>query len=182
MVDKDILFTEAMTLFTERGVKMTMDELAGRLHVSKRTLYETVSSKEELASFVIGHYFDIVEEKQRPIREDDSIDTYEKLRLLLTTTPTMPFSSFKINEFAVVYPKAYALLDEKLSTGWDNIFNVIEQGISEGIFRPIDKDFFAAVYTSCIEGLTMGYLDKSGMSFNDMQDMLVKLLLDGITA
>ena len=33
MIDKDILFTETMALFAERGVKMTMDELAARLRV-----------------------------------------------------------------------------------------------------------------------------------------------------
>lgn len=180
MVDKDILFGEALALFAERGVKLTMDELAGRLRISKRTLYETVGSKEELACFAVTHYFDIVEEKQRPIREDASLDAVEKLRLLLMTAPSMPISTFKLKEFRVSYPKAYALLNEKLTTGWENTFAVMDEGIRAGQLRDVDKPFFAQVYAAAIEGLTMEYGVNFGMSFPEMLKKLVNLLIDGL--
>ena len=180
MIDKDILFTEAMALFAERGVKMTMDELAGRMRVSKRTLYETVGSKEELAMFGVRRYFEIVEERQQPIRADDSLSATEKLRRLLTTTPVMPMSAFKLNEFRVTYPRAYALLNEKLTTGWDKTFAVMDEGVRAGELRETDKLFFAQVYAAAIEGLTMEYSAASGMGFNEMQKKLVDLLIDGL--
>ena len=48
MTTEEKLFETTFALYQEQGVKFTMDELALRLGISKKTLYELVRSKEEL--------------------------------------------------------------------------------------------------------------------------------------
>ena len=60
-------------IFREKGVKFTMDDLANRLGVSKRTLYENIDSKETLLNLLVDEVFDSVTEKGKEVINDDSI-------------------------------------------------------------------------------------------------------------
>ena len=54
-------------IFREKGVKFTMDDLANRLGVSKRTLYENIDSKETLLNLLVDEVFDSVTEKGKEV-------------------------------------------------------------------------------------------------------------------
>ena len=75
-------------IFREKGVKFTMDDLANRLGVSKRTLYENIDSKETLLNLLVDEVFDSVTEKGKEVINDDSIGDLEKLKRVLTILPT----------------------------------------------------------------------------------------------
>jgi AcrR family transcriptional regulator len=182
MLDKDELFYRALELFTDKGTKFTMDELAKSLGISKRTLYENVRSKEDLSVFVVERYFEIVEERQRPVREDASLEPVEKLRRLLTTTPTMPRALLRMDSFRVEYRRAYALLDARLTEGWENTFRVMDEAVAAGKLRPFDKELFARLYASGIEGIITDFGSSGSATFNEMQSKFVDILLFGITA
>lgn len=62
------------------GIKFTMDDLAKRLGVSKRTLYENFSSKLEILEEIIALTFSEHEERSRSIREDKTLSLEEKIR------------------------------------------------------------------------------------------------------
>ena len=49
-------------IFKEKGVKFTMDDIATKLGVSKRTLYENVDSKECLLNLIVDTVFDSIAE------------------------------------------------------------------------------------------------------------------------
>jgi AcrR family transcriptional regulator len=182
MLDRDGMFYGALDLFTEKGTRFTMDELSKKLGISKRTLYENIRSKEDLSIFVVERYFEIVEERQRPIREDVSLPPEEKLRLLLTTTPPMPLTQLRMDAFRTEYPRAYALLDEKLTTGWERTFSVMDDGVAAGVFRNFDRELFARVYAAAIERLVTDQRAGGSKSFNETQQAMVDILLFGITA
>ena len=44
------IINSTIDIFREKGVKFTMDDIANKLGVSKRTLYENINSKEVLLS------------------------------------------------------------------------------------------------------------------------------------
>jgi AcrR family transcriptional regulator len=182
MIDKDALFYSALELFSEKEMKFTMDELAKHLHISKRTLYENIHSKEDLCLFAVERYFALVEEKQKPIREDVSLDPVEKVRRLLTATPTMPLSRLRMGASRLEYPKAYALLDEKLNTGWEKTFRIMDEGVAAGKLKPYDKKLFARVYASGIEGILTDCGVAGSAAFVEMQSRFVDLLLFGLAA
>ena len=96
-------------IFREKGVKFTMDDLANRLGVSKRTLYENIDSKETLLNLLVDEVFDSVTEKGKEVINDDSIGDLEKLKRVLTILPTSydTIDYTKIHEVKKFYPKIY---------------------------------------------------------------------------
>jgi TetR/AcrR family transcriptional regulator, cholesterol catabolism regulator len=59
---KDRIVEEAAKLFKAFGIKsVTMDQLAGQLGISKRTIYEVFSDKDELLTSVLG----LIADRQR---------------------------------------------------------------------------------------------------------------------
>jgi AcrR family transcriptional regulator len=123
-----------------KGTKFTMDELAKSLGISKRTLYENIRSKEDLSIFVVERYFEIVEERQRPIREDASLEPVEKLRRLLTTTPTMPLTLLSMDAFRTEY-QGLCPAGRKTDQGWENTFSVMDEAVAAGVFAPSTRSF-----------------------------------------
>lgn len=69
----DKILKTAEKVITRRGTKFTMDELAAALNMSKRTLYEQFTSKEELIETIFWVRMDRWEEYHRQLREDSEI-------------------------------------------------------------------------------------------------------------
>ena len=82
------IITATIDIFREKGVKFTMDDIANKLGVSKRTLYENINSKEILLSLLVDEVFDSIKHQGQEIIEDNSIDDLDKLKRLLTVIPT----------------------------------------------------------------------------------------------
>ena len=68
-----------------------MGDLAARLGISKKTLYEQVHSKDELVSQVTEHYFVAVARDQVALRANNTIPPLEKVELILCVVPQLPF-------------------------------------------------------------------------------------------
>ena len=108
-------------IFREKGVKFTMDDLANRLGVSKRTLYENIDSKETLLNLLVDEVFDSVTEKGKEVINDDSIGDLEKLKGVLTILPTSydTIDYTKIHEVKKFYPKIYEKIIYRLDLTWE---------------------------------------------------------------
>ena len=180
MITKNQLCIEAMNLYWESGIKFTMDELATRLCISKKTLYEMVRSKEELFIQVIEQYFEGVADLQNVIHLDTSLTSVEKIKKLLCATPDFPMRKYHLHELKMNYPAAYKMLDDKLRHGWERTISVIDQARSEGRVREIDTALFSKVYAAAIEEVIMGNDIDSTLSFRQKQEQVVDLLLFGI--
>lgn len=181
VIDPDELFEAASELYAAKGMKFTMDELSQKLRCSKRTLYETIESKEQLSIFAIERYFETVAAEQEPIRNDDSLCPVEKLRRVLATTPDQAFIPANLGELYRSQPEAAALLDKKLREGWDRTFAIIDEGVEAGVIRPVNKRLFAAVFGASILAITSGDANFGDETFQEVQHELVDLLIDGIT-
>jgi AcrR family transcriptional regulator len=180
MIDRPQLFTEAMALYWERGIKFTMDELATRLCISKKTLYEMVRSKEDLVVQVIEFYFDGVADLQRAIHSDTSLSAVEKLRRLLCATPDFPIRKYHLHELKMNFPSAYKVLDDKLRLGWDQTLSVVNQAKAEGTIKEIDNHLFSKIYASAIEEIILENDIDSHLTFRQQQEQIVDMLLFGI--
>ena len=69
-----------INIFKEKGVKFTMDDIATKLGVSKRTLYENVDSKECLLNLIVDTVFDSIAEESKQIINDQNIDDIERVK------------------------------------------------------------------------------------------------------
>ena len=180
MTTEEKLFETTFALYQEQGVKFTMDELALRLGISKKTLYELVRSKEELVGRALMYYFDAVEREQRGIREDQSLTALEKTQRLLCAVPQKPLQLYRIRELRRAFPQAYLQLTVWLETGWENTFAIMDEGVAEGTLAPFDHALFAKIYAFVIEGMMLEREQHTTADFVEEQKHTVRLLLCGV--
>jgi AcrR family transcriptional regulator len=180
MIEQSQLFTEAMNLYGDRGVKFTMDELASRLCISKKTLYEMVRSKEDLFIQVIEFYFQGVADLQNTIHSDSNLSAIDKLKKLLCATPDFVIRKVHLHELKMNYPDAFKILDDKLRHGWDKTLYVLDQAKAEGMVREIDNHLFSKIYASAIEEVILSNDNETLLTFRQQQQQIVDLLLFGI--
>lgn len=58
-----------------------------QLAVSKRTIYEYFSSKDEIVDEIIRNIIESIQEKEKNIAEDDTLQTVGKIRCILICIP-----------------------------------------------------------------------------------------------
>ncbi len=180
MTTTEELFREAMNLYYEKGGKFTMDELAARLGISKKTLYELVRSKEELAVQLVEYYFAGVNELQNAVHSDGSLNPVEKLKKLLCATPDLPMRKYHLQELKLSFPAAYRLLDEHLRQGWERTLAVMDEARAAGMIKDIDHALFSKIYAASIEDMLMDNDVNTDLTFRQKQEQLVEILLFGI--
>ncbi len=180
MINLSQLYAEAMNLYWEQGLKFTMDELASRLCISKKTLYEMVHSKEDLIVQVIEFYFDGVAQLQNTIHSDMSLSAVEKLKKLLCATPDFVVRKVHLHELKMNYPATFKILDDKLRLGWDKTLSVIDQARAEGSIKEFNNQLFSKIYASAIEEIILGNDAEIPLTFRQQQEQMVDMLLFGI--
>lgn len=171
------------TVFNQKGMKFTMDDLAKELTMSKKTIYSIFRDKEALLYAMVDYAFDNIKECEKQVFCDDSLDTVEKLRKMLGVLP----DSYKEIDFRQLfslrskYPKIYEKIEERLESGWDSTIALLERGVKEGVLRPVNVVIFKATFEAAIEQFFgRDLLISHDISYSDALDELVSLLFDGI--
>ena len=59
--------------FNQKGLKFTMDDLAGILGMSKKTIYTVFSDKTSLFLSMVDYLFDTIKESERAILENEAL-------------------------------------------------------------------------------------------------------------
>ncbi len=180
MTNEIDLYRETFALYQEQGAKFTMDELALRLAISKKTLYEMVRSKDELVDRALTFYFDAVEQEQTSIRSDSSLNALERVERLLCVVPEMPFHEYRMRELKRAFPEAYRRMTDWLETGWGNTFSVMQIAITEGFLEPFDRELFSRIYAYAMERLMLESEQMKTADFADLQKRAVRMLLCGV--
>jgi AcrR family transcriptional regulator len=180
MIKDELLFQETFSLYQERGVKFSMDELAKRLAISKKTLYEIVSSKAELIELCLARYFEAVARGQSAIREDAGLSALQKVEQLLCVVPQMPFRDYRIRELRIAFPQAYLQLTAWLETGWERTFAVMDEAVEAGELMAFDHALFAKIYAYIVEGMVQEREQRTSADFAEEQRRAVRMLLCGI--
>ena len=180
MTTEEKLYEATFALYQENGVKFTMDELANRLGISKKTLYELVRSKEELVERAVAFYFDAVEREQRAIREDGTLTALQKTERLLCVVPQMPFRDYRIRELRRSFPQVFQQVTAWLETGWERTFAIMDEAVASGALMPFDHTLFAKIYAYVIEGMMLEREARTTADFADEQRRAVRMLLTGV--
>ncbi|MEN6593984.1 MAG: TetR/AcrR family transcriptional regulator [Clostridiaceae bacterium] len=180
MTSEQQLYLETFALYQECGAKFTMDELASRLSISKKTLYELVRSKEDLVQKALLYYFDLVAADQDAIRADASKNALQKLERLLCVVPRLPLKDYRMKELKNCFPAAYQLLSRWLETGWEKTFAVLDAAKAEGFVESIDNVLFSKLYAYSMEGLMLERDSMSTADFIVIQQRAVAMLLRGV--
>jgi AcrR family transcriptional regulator len=144
-------------LFLNLGFKsVTMDEIASKMGVSKKTIYKFFKNKTELVAAVTDFIFDticcgidgICDKKLNPIEEIFSI----KRMVMEHLKDEKSSPQYQLQKY---YPQIYASLKQKqFQVMQETIKNNLERGVNLGLFREkINIDFISRIYLHGMIGI-----------------------------
>ena len=170
-------------LFLAEGfAHFTLDDLAGRLHCSKSTLYTLAGSKEQLAVRVVAHYFkSATEDIER--RAEVADDPREKVRAYLDAAAEAlrPASREFINDMAANLATR-ATYEANARAAADRLRGFIAEGVQQGVFREVHAGFVGEMVGRTIAGIQRGEIgERTGLSDAAAFSALSQFLLGGLT-
>ena len=180
---KERILEAVIEEFNEKGIKFTMDDVARRLGISKRTLYSVIREKETLFIEAVDYVFAGIKQAEQEILEDVSLDTMEKIKRTLIAMPqkyqTIDFG--KMSEAKEKYPQIYKKIEDRLETGWEGVCQLLEQAMTEGCIRPISIPVFQAMFTGTIEYyLSRSVLADSQIGYEEALEQMLDILIYGV--
>lgn len=169
--------------FNEKGLKITMDDLAKRLGMSKKTLYLEFNSKEDLLLEVIERFFDEVKKREKIIIEDTSMDSVEKIRRIIIDLPQYykNIDFRKLYNLEEKYPKIHAKLMENIEENWMNTIELFNEAISQEIIRPVNLVVLKAMICSSIKAFSeTDVLIEKEVTYREALEEMINIIIEGI--
>ena len=185
MSAKERIIEESTNLFVQYGVKsVRMDDIASRLGISKRTIYELFGDRESLIITCVRHFY----ARQAAIHESrvaQARNVIEEFVLLLDDWESMVTTNLNfMNDLERFYPAIYGKVkDERNREGRDRLKKKLGQGISEGLFfRGINLDFAAAALIASVSTVftTPSAYDSTNVPISDAFKYITMCFFRGI--
>lgn len=169
--------------FNRKGLKFTMDDIAGQLGMSKKTIYTVFRDKETMFFAMVDYMFDSIKESERQVLRDESFTTVEKIRRVLGVLPEC-YKDIDFRQLYLLrdkYPKIYKRVEERLESGWETIIGLMEQGMEEGVIKRVDIPIVKLMLEAAIEQFFQrDILIRNQISYAQALDEVVEILVNGI--
>lgn len=180
------IMVEARELFFRYGFsKVTMDEAADKLGMSKKTLYKYFPSKEDLLGAVTTDHLKECDDQLRDICNRKGAGPLEKFRSLMdyVADEYAKMSDSLVHDLQRSAPEIWKQVEE---TRRDHIFTefgaLLKEGRQKGIFRKdVDESLFLLIYFEVVQHI-LHPETLSGLPFKPAQvfDTIVKVLFEGL--
>ena len=141
------------------------------------------ADKEELFLDMVDYLFDFIKESERKVMEDPKLGTLDKIRKILGVLPEgyREIDLRKLYELKEKFPNTYRRVEERLETGWENTMELLEQGIREGVIRPLPLCLVKMMLEAALEQFFQrDILIVNNLTYGDALDTVVDILVDGI--
>ncbi len=133
-----------------------MDHIATELGISKKTIYQYFSNKQDLVYKTMSHYIELEQDQVNQIEKqsDNAIDELFNIcdficTMLRERNPSLLFDLRKY------HPESWRIfLEHKHGFVYEHIVNNIKKGIKEGLFlKDFDIEVISKLYISRIESM-----------------------------
>jgi len=179
---KNTIINAAMEEVNLRGLRFTMQDLATRLKVSKRSLYQNFSSKENLIDEMVDLILaEMVKEEQEIYTSNVLITT--KIEQLLTIHPYAAemFNKNIYEDLRRIFPKQWQKIEKSRFERQKHLQILIKQGIQDGVLRPVNINLVGQVLKNAFDSFTSySFLENSGLTYKKAMQDLLDILLRGI--
>lgn len=180
---REMILEGTIKAFNRKGLKFTMDDIARELAISKKTIYMVFADKESLFLAMVDYMFDHIKESEEAVVQDTSLSTKEKIKKILGVMP----EGYKEVDFRQLYllreryPVIYKRVEERLETGWETSIALIEQGIAEGVIRPVRIPLLKMMLEAALEQFFQrDILLRNQISYQEALTEVVDILVEGI--
>ncbi|HHJ11203.1 MAG TPA: TetR/AcrR family transcriptional regulator [Bacteroidetes bacterium] len=150
MDTKERITSESLKLFMRYGIRsVTMDTIAENLGISKRTIYELFSTKDELIKACFNHISAEDEKQYQEILKNSGNVIEAFLHSIRRSVELMKsISPLFFHDIKKYYPEIFNCTGEEHSKrGYDRIIHFIKKGKEEGYLR---KDINEDITTKLI--------------------------------
>ena len=156
--------------FKQNGLKFTMNDLAKRLGISKKTIYTVFESKQAVLVAVADRYAADLYSMQEELEADVSLNVVQKLEKLLCALPEK-------------YPKPYRHLMRSVNNGWEQAEQYLRKGMEEGLIREVSIPIvMAMVKGTVICFMESDVLYQNELTYEQAKKEMVEILMKGIKA
>jgi AcrR family transcriptional regulator len=135
---KERILTKAADLFMRYGIRsITMDEIASQLGISKKTIYQFFTDKDDMVFAFIGQEIKKNEKECLQFR-DDAADAVQEIFLALEDLDEMLkyMNPLMLYDLEKHHPRAFLKLREyKYQFLYQAILDNLRRGITEGTYR-----------------------------------------------
>ncbi|HYD22080.1 MAG TPA: TetR/AcrR family transcriptional regulator [Flavipsychrobacter sp.] len=132
------ILSAGVELFSQYGFKtITMDDIARRAGISKKTLYQHFANKEEVVREAVIWYKNHLDTQCRAMMEDteNAIEAMVRIKTMMDHSykQTNPMVIMELQRY---YPEGYKVFRESLVTqDVEAVKKNLQQGIEEGLYR-----------------------------------------------
>lgn len=185
-ITKKRILDKSLKMFQSFGyAKVTMEEIASNLGISKKTLYKHFTNKEHILRELVASVKCDIEEKFDKIFADESMDFIQKLQNVLDVIGEniKKMQGHFIHDVIKNHPDIWKEIQEfRRKKSQVKFTKLIEQGIKEGFIKAdVNSHIAMLTYTAAIhEIMVPEVLSQIPLSANQVYNEIVKTLFEGI--
>ena len=183
---KTTIIKVAQELFSKFGLeKTTMDEIAKMARMGKASIYYYFKSKEAIFKEVVAKEGKVIQDKIRIAIHKESTPQDKVAAYFITRVLSVKELANYYSTLRDQYLDHYSFV-EKEREAHDvfektTISNILQEGVSEGIFDVKDIHLISEIIVVALKGLELSWsLEKSEIEIRNDINMLLKVLFKGI--
>ncbi len=175
------LLDQLETIFLNEGFrKVTLADLASRLHCSRRSFYELADSKEALFLRVFDRYLTRLRELGAKGAAAAPADRAFEPYLMPAIDAARKLSATLMQDMTG-YPPANAMWERHQRERMDGLRRLVERCVEQGLFRGVDPYLVAEVMAASLRRIREpAFLAASRLSYREAVSELYGLLLHGL--
>ncbi len=180
---RERIINAAIDEFQDKGLRFTMDDVARRISISKKTLYQAFSDKESMLLAVADYCFADIKRSERAIVEDENMPVTEKISRIMVVLPEryQNIGLSNLYQLKEKYPRIYGRVAEYLETDWDATIMLLEKGIEEGSIRNVSVPIVKAMVESTYQHFfSSTVLRDNGMDYETALREMIEIIMNGI--
>lgn len=181
---KERIIVAFMDLSATMGFyNVTMDELAARAGMSKRTIYRYFRSKEEIIEAVLDQFMSKIAGgiDQIVARNEKPADTIANIVLYVTQTAPNFINPLVLRDLKVHYPELWQKIDRFRIEKIQNFIQVMVNDNNRKELRNIDPRIFNSAFIASIQAvINPVFILEHDLTFSDAIKQLVELFMHGV--
>jgi len=153
-VKKKIIKTSSEMFLSHGYSKISMDDIATALKMSKKTLYKNFASKEILLCECIEIFWqEMSKQVEELMKENNNFKTKAKAVFTFVATKLSALNSFFIDDIMKNAPQAWKKIQTiKEESAFRRFNNLLDEGVKNGVFKKsFNKSLTVILYASAIE-------------------------------